>query len=159
MCCSQQAKNKGEAANVDSANLVKSIQKNSSTDLNCWMPSDSGEIVKYFEALQNYLDKQDTTGVLSLIAFPIVVNGDSVKSDAFISSYYSTVATYLLRKTIDSSELEYLKRYEIFVSIEENDNCYCYKIFNAFPELEFNVNFVIEKKGGSLKLTSLDLIG
>jgi hypothetical protein len=159
MCCSQQAKNKGEAANVDSANLVKSIQKNSSIDLNCWMPSDSGEIVKYFEALQNCLDKQDTTGVLNLIAFPIVVGGDSVQRDAFISSYYSTVAKYLLRKTIDSSELLYLERYEAFVRIEGNDSCYRYKIYNEFPELEFNVNFVIEKKGGSLKLTSLDIIG
>jgi hypothetical protein len=52
-----------------------------------------------------------------------------------------------------------LKRYEGFVKAEGTKGCYSYKIFNSFPELEFNVTFIIDKKGGSLKLTSLQVSG
>ncbi len=157
--CSQHPKNKDDIAKINFDTTGNTFHKDSTIDQNCLMPSDSNEIVEYYKVLKSYLDNHDTAGVARMIFFPFKVDGDSIMQDAFILSYYQTIAAYLLRNTIPSSELQLLKRYEGFVKTEAGNGCYQYRIYNSFPELEFNVNFSIEKKNGSLKLTSLQLIG
>jgi hypothetical protein len=126
----------------------------------CMSPTDIAKVRKFLNDVRLLLRKKDSAGILDLIAFPLEVDNErTVEREPFIATYYATVSRYLLRSTIDRSEISSLQRSEAFAPIDGRPGCYSYGIFNAFPDLEFNVNFQIEMRGGRLKIVALRIAG
>jgi|GEM_PF-2486231 hypothetical protein len=150
----------GKAPNHGSDSVVAVKRNGGSNITNCLSSKDYVLVRKFLKNFKYMLDKHDTAGIVDIIAFPLEIGLDmTVGREEFIATYYETVAHYLLRSTIDKSEISDLKRTEGFEKIDGKSGCFRYKILNAFPELEFDVYFHLEKRDGRLKIVSLRIIG
>jgi len=150
----------GKALNNGSDSVVAGKRSGGSNVSDCLSSKDSVQVRMFLKNVKHMLNIRDTAGILDVIAFPLEIEVEmTIDRDAFIATYYKTVAHYLLRSTIDKSEIFDLKRSEGFEEIESKKGCFRYGIYNAFPEQEFDVYFHLEKRDGRLKIVSLRIIG
>jgi len=125
----------------------------------CLSSDDSLEVVSFLHLLDSLITDNDTERIISHINFPIVIEGENIDSVMFVISYFSTFTKYLLKNHIPEDEISSLERSEYFLNKRDSPGCWKYLIYNKFPELEFNVNFIIEKINGEIKVISLRIIG
>ncbi|WP_438710338.1 hypothetical protein ACSTS3_15090 [Aquimarina muelleri] len=141
---------------------TKKNSNHKSKKLNCLTKNDDNEIKEFKKELERVILKKDTLGILKLLDFSIYEIGDmsiSQQKIEFIGDIQE-VMNHCLKSTMDEGDLQIVKQEEYFTEKEGNNpDCMLYGISNSFPELEFDVTFLIDKIKGEIKIIEIRIIG